>query len=49
MEDEEMKFGPNGGLVFSMEFLLENTEWLQVTFKKQSSLFPKHSCMIDSL
>jgi len=29
MEDEEMKFGPNGGLVFSMEFLLENTEWLQ--------------------
>jgi len=29
MEDEEMKFGPNGGLVFAMEFLLENTEWLQ--------------------
>jgi hypothetical protein len=31
MEDEEMKFGPNGGLVFAMEFLLENTEWLQVS------------------
>ena len=30
MEDEEMKFGPNGGLVFSMEFLIENTEWLEV-------------------
>jgi len=29
MEDEEMKFGPNGGLVFSMEFLLQNTDWLQ--------------------
>lgn len=29
MEDEEMKFGPNGGLVFSMEFLIENTEWLE--------------------
>ena len=24
MEDEELKFGPNGGLVFAMEFLLEN-------------------------
>eukprot|EP00088_Acartia_fossae_P010465 TRINITY_DN1522_c0_g1_i1.p1 TRINITY_DN1522_c0_g1~~TRINITY_DN1522_c0_g1_i1.p1 ORF type:complete len:277 (+),score=68.64 TRINITY_DN1522_c0_g1_i1:31-861(+) len=29
MEDEDMKFGPNGGLVFSMEFLLENIDWLQ--------------------
>ena len=24
MDDEELKFGPNGGLVFCMEFLLEN-------------------------
>ena len=24
MEDDELKFGPNGGLVFCMEFLLEN-------------------------
>jgi len=29
MEDEELKFGPNGGLVFAMEFLLENMEWLE--------------------
>ncbi|XP_023333678.1 GPN-loop GTPase 3-like [Eurytemora carolleeae] len=29
MEDEEMKFGPNGGLVFSMEFMMENTDWLE--------------------
>jgi len=29
MEDEELKFGPNGGLVFAMEFLLENQEWLE--------------------
>ena len=29
MEDEELKFGPNGGLVFAMEFLIENTEWLE--------------------
>jgi hypothetical protein len=30
MEDDELKFGPNGGLIFSMEFLMENTEWLEV-------------------
>jgi len=29
MEDEEMKFGPNGGLVFAMEFLMENVDWLE--------------------
>jgi len=29
MEDEELKFGPNGGLVFAMEFLVSNTEWLE--------------------
>ena len=29
MEDDELKFGPNGGLVFAMEFLLENQEWLE--------------------
>jgi len=29
MEDEEMKFGPNGGLIFSMEFLMQNMDWLE--------------------
>lgn len=29
MEDEDMKFGPNGGLVFCMEYLMENSEWLR--------------------
>ncbi|KAG8321680.1 GPN-loop GTPase 3 [Homalodisca vitripennis] len=29
MEDEDMKFGPNGGLVFCMEYLLENADWLR--------------------
>ncbi|XP_067015736.1 GPN-loop GTPase 3 [Anabrus simplex] len=29
MEDEELRFGPNGGLVFCMEYLLENAEWLE--------------------
>lgn len=29
MEDEELKFGPNGGLIFCMEYLLENNSWLE--------------------
>ena len=28
MEDEELRFGPNGGLIFCMEYLLENIDWL---------------------
>ncbi|XP_012215526.1 GPN-loop GTPase 3 [Linepithema humile] len=28
MEDEEFNFGPNGGLVFCMEYLVENATWL---------------------
>ncbi|CAK9820362.1 GPN-loop GTPase 3 [Anthophora plagiata] len=29
MEDDELRFGPNGGLVFCMEYLLENSLWLE--------------------
>lgn len=29
MEDEELHFGPNGGLIFCVEFLMENAEWLR--------------------
>jgi len=29
MEDEDLKYGPNGGLVFCLEFLLENIHWLE--------------------
>ena len=25
---EEMEFGPNGALVYCMEYLLENIDWL---------------------
>lgn len=32
MEDEELKLGPNGGLVFCMEYLLQNPEWLEEKF-----------------
>lgn len=31
MSDEELHFGPNGGLVFCIEYLIENQEW----FKQQ--------------
>lgn len=29
MEDDEFNFGPNGGLVFCMEYLIENVTWLE--------------------
>lgn len=29
MEDEELHFGPNGGLVFCIEYLVENIDWLE--------------------
>uniref|UniRef100_A0A1B0BMZ4 GPN-loop GTPase 3 n=1 Tax=Glossina palpalis gambiensis TaxID=67801 RepID=A0A1B0BMZ4_9MUSC len=29
MEDEELRYEPNGGHVFSLEFLIENEEWLK--------------------
>lgn len=29
MEDEEMNYGPNGGLIFCMEFLMQNLSWLE--------------------
>ncbi|KAK2716566.1 GPN-loop GTPase 3-like isoform X2 [Artemia franciscana] len=28
MEDEDLKLGPNGGLVFCMQYMVENQEWL---------------------
>jgi len=35
MEDEEMNYGPNGGLVFCMEFLMQNLSWLEVIINLQ--------------
>ena len=29
MEDSDLRFGPNGGLVFCMEYLAQNFDWLQ--------------------
>lgn len=28
MEDDELRLGPNGGLVYCMEYLLDNRDWL---------------------
>jgi len=28
MEDESLKFGPNGGLVYCMEYFIQNIDWL---------------------
>ncbi|XP_064391742.1 GPN-loop GTPase 3-like [Halichondria panicea] len=29
MEDEDIKLGPNGGLIFCLEYLVQNLDWLQ--------------------
>ncbi|XP_011202998.2 GPN-loop GTPase 3 [Bactrocera dorsalis] len=29
MEDEELHYGPNGGLVFCLEYLIQNQDWLK--------------------
>lgn len=29
MEDPSLRFGPNGGLVFCMEYLANNLDWLE--------------------
>lgn len=28
MQDEDLHYGPNGGLVFCLEYLIENSTWL---------------------
>merc|ERR1712136_408404 len=29
MEDDDLKFGPNGGLIFCMEYFAQNFDWLE--------------------
>lgn len=38
MEDEELHFGPNGGLIFCVEYLLENADWLHDRIGKNRTL-----------
>ncbi|XP_002128720.2 GPN-loop GTPase 3 [Ciona intestinalis] len=35
MEDEDLKFGPNGGLIFCMEYVMKNLEWLRDNLEAQ--------------
>ena len=37
MDDEELHLGPNGGLVFCMEYLTENFEWLHENMDPQGN------------
>ncbi|XP_013792824.1 GPN-loop GTPase 3-like, partial [Limulus polyphemus] len=44
MEDEELRFGPNGGLVFCMEYLVENSEWLKEQLGEDSDDYILFDC-----
>ena len=47
MDDEELKFGPNGGLVFCMEFLLENMDWFEEQVGGQDGAMDDDYYLID--
>ena len=47
MDDEELKFGPNGGLVFCMEFLLENMDWFEEQVGGQDGAIDDDYYLID--
>lgn len=44
MEDEELQFGPNGGLVFCIEYLLENSDWLRDKLGEQEDDYILFDC-----
>ncbi|KAF7269497.1 GPN-loop GTPase 3 [Rhynchophorus ferrugineus] len=44
MEDEELHFGPNGGLVFCIEYLLENSDWLHERLGEQEDDYILFDC-----
>ncbi|CAG9767893.1 unnamed protein product [Ceutorhynchus assimilis] len=44
MEDEQLHFGPNGGLVFCIEYLLENSEWLRDKIGEQDDDYILFDC-----
>jgi GPN-loop GTPase len=58
---EEFKLGPNGGLVYCMEYLLDNSSWLEerlgdlhgyyvlFDFPGQVELYTHHTCVTDLL
>ncbi|KAK9745152.1 Conserved hypothetical ATP binding protein [Popillia japonica] len=44
MEDEELHFGPNGGLIFCVEYLLENADWLHDRIGEQEDDYLLFDC-----
>lgn len=44
MEDEELHFGPNGGLVFCLEYLIENSDWLRDRLGEQEDDYVLFDC-----
>lgn len=44
MEDEELHFGPNGGLVFCIEYLAENSDWLHDKLGEQDDDYLLFDC-----
>jgi hypothetical protein len=41
---EEHKLGPNGGLMYCMEFLLENIEWLEERLRELDTNYVIFDC-----
>lgn len=44
MEDEELHFGPNGGLIYCVEYLLENSDWLRDRIGEQEDDYLIFDC-----
>ncbi|XP_017771581.1 PREDICTED: GPN-loop GTPase 3 [Nicrophorus vespilloides] len=44
MEDKDLHFGPNGGLVFCVEYLVQNAEWLQEKLGDQEDDYILFDC-----
>lgn len=44
MADEELHFGPNGGLVFCIEYLAENSDWLHERLGEQEDDYILFDC-----
>jgi len=44
MEDTSLNFGPNGGLIFCMEYLAQNFDWLQEQLDEQEDDYILFDC-----
>lgn len=44
MEDPDLKLGPNGGLIYCMEYLVSNTEWIDDHFSQYDDDYVMFDC-----